>query len=122
MKIHFLFISFACFYYCQAYHSIDDYGAIANDSSNAAGHANSMAIINAMNAANQNATDRTVLIPSGKVYNSFNVSFENLVNVTLQIDGTFVASNDIGEWEKIFGNPPPFPEVHIGIFSVWVRS
>lgn len=52
-----------------AVYSIDAFGAVADDASYAASLVNGKAVYQALQAANADANDRTVLIPAGKSYN-----------------------------------------------------
>uniref|UniRef100_A0A914EP65 Polygalacturonase n=1 Tax=Acrobeloides nanus TaxID=290746 RepID=A0A914EP65_9BILA len=102
-----------------SFHSIDDYGAIPNVNSNDAAHANTMAMVKALSAANQDPSDREVLLPKGNTYYVFNMTATNLVNVIFRIEGTYIVSDNISEWENIMGHPPPIPEVHSGSLNIW---
>uniref|UniRef100_A0A914CHI5 Uncharacterized protein n=1 Tax=Acrobeloides nanus TaxID=290746 RepID=A0A914CHI5_9BILA len=100
------FIIFSAIFIHAFAHSIEDFGAVSNDSSNEAAYKNTQAIGDAFAAANQDPNDRTVLLPSGKTFYFFNVSGTNLSSVTLRIEGVFVVSNNITEWENIMGPQP----------------
>lgn len=90
-----LLLSAACCCSVQASHSIDDYGAVPNDLSEKAATANSAAMVAALKAANTTANDRTVLVPPGKSYYYFVVRSDYLQDVTLQVEGVLLASNNI---------------------------
>lgn len=95
-------IFFAFFFQISSGVSIDDFGAISNENSIEAAYKNSKAIVDAAKFANKNQTDREILIPPGKVFVVFNITLENLFNVTLRIDGILMTSNNIDEWESLF--------------------
>eukprot|EP01102_Stenamoeba_stenopodia_P022513 TRINITY_DN9415_c0_g1_i1.p1 TRINITY_DN9415_c0_g1~~TRINITY_DN9415_c0_g1_i1.p1 ORF type:complete len:524 (-),score=106.39 TRINITY_DN9415_c0_g1_i1:119-1690(-) len=85
------------------YFSIDDYGAVANDSSNEAAWANVAAIEKAAQMANYSssssaATAGVVLVPAPNKYFIFNIQLTNLFNVTLAIEGQLVMSNNMSAW------------------------
>ena len=84
----------------MAAHSISDFGAVPNDPSNSAAAANSLALQKALVAANTSVTDRVALVPAGDSFYYFWVKVNYLVNVTLQIDGTILISNNLTatEW------------------------
>mmetsp|Transcript_14003 Transcript_14003/g.18190 ORF Transcript_14003/g.18190 Transcript_14003/m.18190 type:complete len:467 (+) Transcript_14003:93-1493(+) len=77
-------------------YSILNYGAVANDMSNEACYANSIAIENALYAANETAG--TVIIPENMEFCIFTSEVNQLHNVTFQIDGKLTISNNITEW------------------------
>lgn len=86
----------------SCYHSIADYGAIPNNPSESAAVSNSHALQKVLVAANTSTTDRTVLIPRGQSYYYFWVRVDNLVNVTIQVDGILLVSNNVSsvQWPK----------------------
>jgi len=83
----------------SAVRNIDDFGAIAGDSSIEASLTNGKALLAAISAANT-SDDRTVLIPVGKVYSYVPVNnFQSVSQVTLQVDGTLSAfATNISLW------------------------
>eukprot|EP01098_Paradermamoeba_levis_P006122 TRINITY_DN2541_c0_g1_i1.p1 TRINITY_DN2541_c0_g1~~TRINITY_DN2541_c0_g1_i1.p1 ORF type:complete len:556 (+),score=189.58 TRINITY_DN2541_c0_g1_i1:98-1669(+) len=80
--------------------NIEDYGAVAGDNSNSVALSNTKAIEKAFLVANS-SQDRTILVPEGKKFYIFNVEVEFMYNVTLQVDGILLASNNITFWEKL---------------------
>ena len=92
--------SFLCFWNLGHSHSILDYGAVPNDPSNKAGWTNTLAIQSCLRAANQPGNDRLCFIPEDKKFYIFNAEVSQLHNITMQIDGTLVISNNITEWPK----------------------
>jgi polygalacturonase len=81
---------------CTSIISIDKFGAIPNNSSNSAAHANAVALRDALIAANQSQS--TVVVPHGNVYEIFHVEADYLINVTLRIEGTLRASAQLDRW------------------------
>ena len=83
--------------------NIDDFGTLPNDNSFEAALINGKAIFQAINAAN-NGSDRTVVIDGngGKIYTMVPAgSYNNLINVTIQIDGRVNAwEGDIKKWPQ----------------------
>ena len=78
-----------------AAHNILDYGAIVDKTSHHAEVTNSMAIQEAILAANSDDNDdRVVEIPAGMTFSSLPIRSDNLKDVTIQIDGTLLASKD----------------------------
>lgn len=84
--------------------SITSFGAVANDASNAAAYANAKALNLALNAANANSTDRTVVVPHGMSFTIFNTTLTDLHSVTLSIQGTLLISTNLTEWTNISTN------------------
>jgi hypothetical protein len=86
--------------------NIDDFGTRPNDKSFDAAVINGKAIFQAINAAN-NGLDRTVIIDGtgGKIYTMVPAgSYNNLINVTIQIDGRVNAwEGDIKKWPQSSG-------------------
>ena len=76
--------------------SIDDHGAVPNDASNAAATANTKALEETLQRAN--GSDKVALVPAGKSYYIFNVESSGLRGVTVQIDGSLLASNNMSAW------------------------
>lgn len=96
----FLFLLFLSFpLLCFSANSILDYGALPSDLSNSACWTNSKAITKTIMAANA-SSDNVVLIPANYSFCYFYVEVYNIYNVTMQIDGTLVISNNITEWPK----------------------
>lgn len=87
-------------------HSIDDYGAVANDASDAACFANAHAIQRAFLAANQSPSDKVVLIPAGNNYTIYNATMSGLRDTALQLDGRLLINNNVTgagwPWSKGF--------------------
>lgn len=83
---------------------IREFGAISGDSSDATATVNSAAILKAILAANASSTDRTVLVPAGLNFTVFNTSISNVNDVTLQIDGVLVVSNNISNTNWVNNN------------------
>ena len=95
MRILLSLIAFALANLAMAAHSIANFGAVPNNPSDSAAAANTLAIQKALVAANTSATDREVLVPAGGSYYYYWLKVDYLVNVTLQIDGTILVSNNI---------------------------
>ena len=92
MPIKFIFINIIIIiqYICLQSFNIDDFGAIVNEPSYEAAITNGKAFNAALYAANSSATDRFVIIDSGKWYGMLPAgSIDRLVNVTIQFDGKF---------------------------------
>ena len=51
-----------------------------------------------MLAANASSTDRTVVLPKGAVVSIMPVTFTNMKNVELTIDGTLLASKNFKQY------------------------
>ena len=99
-----LCISLLCYQSYAAY-SIVDYGAVPNVNSNEAAWTNSVALTAAILAANNSVTDdRTALIPANYSFYIFEVEVSKLFNITIEIDGTLLISNNITAW------PPSNPK------------
>lgn len=83
-------------------HSIDDYGGIAGRMTDDAGRQNAVALLAALSAAAHEASlaDRVALVPAGRSYYMFPVAMDSVANLTLQIDGTLVASDNITAWSS----------------------
>lgn len=92
-----------------AAHSVSDFGAVANNSSNSAASANTLALQKALVAANTSNTDRVALVPHAHSFYYFWLKIDYLVNVTLQIDGTLLVSNNLSATE--------WPGTNIGDFA-----
>lgn len=105
-------------------YSIVDFGAIEDVDTNEAAHTNTQALSKAFDAANHDPADRTVLLPKDKRFYFFNVTGTELVNVTLRIEGVFLASDNITEWERIMGDQPPKinDEDHNSCLLITVRN
>jgi hypothetical protein len=91
---------------CVTSLNIDDFGTRPNDQSFDAAVINGKAIFQAINAAN-NGSDRTVTIDGagGKIYTMVPAgSYNNLINVTIQIDGRVNAwEGDVTKWPQSSG-------------------
>lgn len=96
LKIVLVFINLISLFYSL---NIDDFGAIAGNSSHNVSLINGRAFYDALIAAN-NGTDRTVLISYGKTYNMLPYGpIQNVINVTIQIDGTInTYITDVKQW------------------------
>jgi hypothetical protein len=103
----------------DAQYSIVNYGAIANDSSNTAATANTNAFVRAALAANATAPgssmQRVVSVPANMTFTVLNIQLSNLVNVTLQIDGTLSMANNISWWPTANGGGGSLAALYIGI-------
>ena len=80
-------------------HSIDDFGAVPNDSSTKAALNNKNAMLKAIDAAMADKTDRTVEVPFGKnrernEYWMLEVAAFNLTDITFEINGEIVFPDD----------------------------
>eukprot|EP01116_Phalansterium_solitarium_P003427 TRINITY_DN14251_c0_g1_i1.p1 TRINITY_DN14251_c0_g1~~TRINITY_DN14251_c0_g1_i1.p1 ORF type:complete len:447 (+),score=149.96 TRINITY_DN14251_c0_g1_i1:347-1687(+) len=90
--------------------SIDDFGAVAGDSSTEAALVNTAAITKAIIAANSTDADRTVVVPGGKTYYFMPVNATYLRDVTIQLDGHLVLPANIsavpvvGGWRSTMFN------------------
>ena len=80
--------------------SVDNYGAIANDSTVETAVKNSISISNALLNASQGGT---VLIPKYSKYFIFSVSASGLHKTRLQIEGSLIAISNITVW-PVSGN------------------
>jgi hypothetical protein len=78
--------------------SIDDFGAIKNIHTLNAAKANTQAFNLALLAANSSTTDRTILIPANNEYLMLNVGGSDLYDLTIQLDGKLIFSDDIDSW------------------------
>ena len=84
--------------------SIVTYGAIPNDSSLATAWSNSAAITKALLAASATAkraadgSMQIVSVPADQVFYFMPVNVTDIHYVTLQIDGTLIAPNNISAW------------------------
>jgi polygalacturonase len=78
--------------------SLDDFQAIRDkDSVHAALH-NVQSFTQAIMAANASVTDKTVIIPEGSVYYMGELWFEKIVDVTIQLDGKILFSDNFLVW------------------------
>ena len=110
-----LLVIFSGFSLALAAHSVSDFGAVANNSSNPAASANTLALQKALVAANTSNTDRVALVPHAHSFYYFWLKIDYLVNVTLQIDGTLLVSNNLSATE--------WPGTNIGDFaSLWFEN
>ena len=75
--------------------SIDDYGAVANDSSVSASFKNSAAIVKALQAA---AKGDAVLVPPYKKYFIYPAMASGLRGIQLWIEGELIAQSNISAW------------------------
>ena len=83
----------------DAVHSIDDYGAVANNATLSAATANGRALYNAVAAANASVADRTVVVPAGATYTLLPLGvMRNLHGVTLLLDGALSCWPDQATW------------------------
>jgi polygalacturonase len=79
-------------------YSIDSFGAIPNNSTPTAATANSIALMKALAAANRTSNNDVVVIPHAQTYDIFHVKSDRLLNVTLRVDGTLRANDQIDLW------------------------
>ena len=105
--MHRYLIFFISLLKCATSLNIDDFGTRPNDQSFDAAVINGKAIFQAINAAN-NGLDRTVIIDGtgGKIYTMVPAgSYNNLINVTIQIDGRVNAwEGDVNKWPQSDGS------------------
>lgn len=73
-------------------HDIRDYGAVPDLTDTASAFKNGDAIAAAINAANATASDREVLVPANYTFTFMPVTVADLVNLTITVDGTLLAS------------------------------
>ena len=80
-------------------HNILDYGAIEDKTTHHAEVTNSMAIQEAMMAANSDENDdRTVEIPAGRTFSSLPITGNDIKKITFIIDGTLLCSKDFNSF------------------------
>jgi polygalacturonase len=92
--------------------SIDDYGAIKNIRSLKAAEINSEAFQQALLAANSSTYDRTVLIPAGNEYALLHVYSTQIHDITIQLEGTLIFSDEIQAWPEDPTAQLEFYDVH----------
>lgn len=85
----------ACVAACASAFNIMQFGAVPGDSSDSAASANSVALLKTFLAANASASDRVVLIPATQNFTIFTVALANLTDITVQLEGTLMVSNNI---------------------------
>lgn len=97
-----LYLGIVCIASCSF--SISDFGAVPNNSANAAAAANAAALQKAFAAANASAgSDRTVLVPAGD-FTILNATMTGLVDVTFQIEGTLLLSTNRSAWPPVWND------------------
>ena len=79
-------------------YSIDNYNSIEGQDTSYAVINNVKAFTNTLLAANQSTIDKIVHIPKGNVYYMGELWFENIYNVTIQIDGNIIFSDNFFIW------------------------
>lgn len=79
-------------------HSLLDYGAKAGVSDTEIAFLNSEALNKAVLAANSSDSDRVVLFPVGNVFYMMPSFFENLFDITFQVEGEVRLSEDHENW------------------------
>lgn len=98
--------------------SIVEHGAVAGVDTAAQGKANSKAIFDAVMAANATSSQgkpTTVLVPPDLTFTVLNSeAFMHVSDVTLQIDGTLLLSNDISAWPKRSDVPVTLAALYFG--------
>jgi len=77
--------------------NILNYGAVPTERSIKAAFANSFALSAAFSAVQSQPAPRSVLIPVGVFY-AFNTTLNSVIGVTLQIDGTWIALDELDTW------------------------
>ena len=77
--------------------SIEDFGAIAEDTETSTAITNSRAITEALLQANK--TDKFLLIPNKNFY-FFPIRFENIHDLTFRIEGKLTAKTDLANWPR----------------------
>ena len=85
----------------QAFDIVKDCGAVpklGNSVSLEDTQKNSAAIMKCIDLANNDPSDRTVVIPRGQMFSSMPFWASNLNNVTLTIDGVLETSPHIDDW------------------------
>lgn len=92
--------------------TIDDYGAIPHQYNLHVAQINSKAFLNALYAANSSTTDRTVIIPSGNEYFMLQVVGTSLYDITIQLDGKLLFSDEIQAWVEEPIGQLEFHDVH----------
>lgn len=92
--------------------SIDDFGAIKNIRTLKAAEINSNAFQEALLAANSSSSDRTVLIPAGNEYTLLQIYSTDLYDITIQLDGTLIFSDEIQAWSEDPTGQLEFHDVH----------
>ena len=81
-----------------ASHNLLDHGALGGNSDTPVAFANAEALNKAVLAAMASDTDRTVLFPAGHSFYMMPSFFENLYNITFQIEGEVKLSEDYESW------------------------
>lgn len=100
MRKSFYFI--LAFLFLSTAHKISDFGAIPDNSSYDSVITNGKALEQAILAANSSTSDRLVLVEGSSLYHIVPNSYlSNLINVTIQIDGTLVSwDGDMSLWPR----------------------
>lgn len=80
--------------------SIAETGGVADDDSDAASRANSVALAKAFSFANYSETDRVVVIPSGYSWSFYAVELEALHGIAWRVDGRALINSNISSWPE----------------------
>lgn len=80
--------------------TLDDFDAIEGKDSFHAAKNNVKSFTDAILAANASTVDKTVLIPKGSVYFMGELWFENIIDVTIQLEGRIHFSDNFLVWGK----------------------
>mgnify|MGYP003385725696 CR=1 FL=1 len=78
--------------------SLDKFMPIKGKDTIVAAQHNTLAFTQAILAANASSTDKTVLIPEGSVYFMGELWFENIYDVTIQLEGRIQFSDNFLVW------------------------
>lgn len=88
---------------CAKIHSIEDFGAVAGEVSDATALKNAAAIVAALQAANATADGSVAWVPPNKNFYIFHVECLHLNHVTLQIDGNITVNSNQNVWLEVCG-------------------
>ena len=113
MKIILLLIISSYIPSCLSVHNIVRYGAKPTDKQPPVeiALANTAAIISAINAANEDSSDRVAYVPANETFYFSATYLENIHDVTFQIDGILRAHDNITDWPKDSGGTG-YDELH----------